>query len=89
VGEIRGRRWASHPQGLSGQVRKARNGHPREGGDPVSSNRFAAFGLHGQAIFIDPSRKLVVVHTAVWAEGDDRAERGAQFRFFEDVLKVL
>jgi len=51
--------------------------------------RFAALGLHGQAIFIDPSRKLVVVHTAVWADGDDRAERGAQFRFFEDLLKVL
>jgi len=62
---------------------------PRAGGDPVLSDRFAALGVHGQAIFIDPSRKLVVVHTAVWADGDDRAERGAQFRFFEDVLKVL
>jgi len=51
--------------------------------------RFAALGLHGQAIYVDPVRKLVVVHTAVWAEGDDRAERGAQFRFFEEVLKVL
>ena len=45
--------------------------------------------VHGQAIFVDPTRKLVVVHTAVWADGNDRAERGAQFRFFEDVLKVL
>src|SRR6185503_16580488 len=51
--------------------------------------RFAALGLHGQAIYVDPVRKLVVVHTAVWAEGDDRAERGAQFRFLEEVLKVL
>ena len=59
---------------------------PRAGGDPV---RFAAFGIHGQAIFIDPAHKLVVVHTAVWADGNDRAARGAQFRFFEDVLKVL
>jgi CubicO group peptidase (beta-lactamase class C family) len=64
-----------------------RTGRPRAGGDPAS--RFAALGVHGQAIFIDPSLKLVVVHTAVWADGNDRAERGAQFRFFEDVLKVL
>jgi CubicO group peptidase (beta-lactamase class C family) len=51
--------------------------------------RFAALGLHGQAIYVDPVRKLVVVHTAVWADGNDRTARGAQFRFFEDVLKVL
>lgn len=44
--------------------------------------RFAALGLHGQAIFVDAASKLVVVHTAVWADGDDRAERGAQFRLF-------
>jgi CubicO group peptidase (beta-lactamase class C family) len=51
--------------------------------------RFAALGVHGQAIYVHPVRKIVVVHTAVWADGNDRAERGAQFRFFEDVLKVL
>ena len=47
--------------------------------------RFAALGLHGQAIFVDPASKLVVVHTAVWADGNDRAERGAQFRLFEAI----
>ena len=41
--------------------------------------RFAALGVHGQAIYVDPVRKLVVVHTAAWADGDDRAARGAQF----------
>ncbi len=59
--------------------------HPRGGGDPW----FAALGVHGQAIFIDPIRKLVVVHTAAWADGDDRAARGAQFRLFESILKTL
>jgi len=34
-------------------------------------------------------RKLVVVHTAAWADGDDRAARGAQFRLFESILKTL
>jgi CubicO group peptidase (beta-lactamase class C family) len=57
------------------------------GGDPV--NRFAAFGLHGQAIFVDAARKLVVVHTAAWADGNDRAARGAQFKLFAEILAKL
>ena len=50
--------------------------------------RFAALGVHGQAIYVDPVRKLVVVHTAVWADGNDRAARGAQFRLFESILRT-
>jgi CubicO group peptidase (beta-lactamase class C family) len=61
-------------------------GHPREGGDLF---RFAALGVHGQAIFIDPARKLVVVHTAVWNDGRDRAERGAQFKLLEAIYAKL
>lgn len=63
--------------------------HPRAGGDPVFDGRFAALGYHGQAIFIDPARKLVVVHTAVWADSDDRAERGAQFKLLEAIYAKL
>ena len=48
--------------------------------------RFAALGIHGQAIFVDPVSKLVVVHTAVWADPQDRAERGAQFRLWQNLL---
>ena len=63
---------------------------PRAGGDPISSDGFfAALGLHGQAIFIDATRKLVVVHTAVWADGDDRAARGEQFRLWASLLAKL
>jgi hypothetical protein len=29
---------------------------------------FALLGLHGQAIFVDPSSRLVMVHTAVRKE---------------------
>lgn len=32
---------------------------------PGSQRRFALQGIHGQAIFVDPELKLVVVHTAV------------------------
>jgi CubicO group peptidase (beta-lactamase class C family) len=33
---------------------------------PGPRRQFAAMGLHGQAIFVDPDTKLVLVHTAVW-----------------------
>ena len=62
----------------------ARDGRPRAGGDP-----FAAFGVHGQAIFVDPALKLVVVHTAVWADPNDRAERGAQFKLWQHLIEKL
>ena len=51
-------------------------------------NRFAALGLHGQAIFVDPYTKLVVVHTAVHRASDTRS-RSAQFRFFYRTLEAL
>ena len=57
--------------------------------EPPHLPRFAALGLHGQAIFVDPARKLVVVHTAVWADSHDRAARGAQFKLFESIVSKL
>jgi CubicO group peptidase (beta-lactamase class C family) len=49
--------------------------------------RYAAFGVRGQAIFVDAGTKLVVVHTAVWADGSDRAERRAQFELWHTLLE--
>jgi CubicO group peptidase (beta-lactamase class C family) len=51
--------------------------------------RFAALGFRGQAIMIDPVTRLVVVHTAAWSDGRDRAARGAQFRLFETLHSKL
>ena len=62
---------------------------PREGRKPSESRFFAAFGLRGQAIFVDPLTKLVVVHTAVWADGSDQTERGAQFELWFRLLGML
>jgi CubicO group peptidase (beta-lactamase class C family) len=60
---------------------------PREGRKPSESRFFAAFGLRGQAIFVDPLTKLVVVHTAVWAgDGNEQKERGAQFELWFKLL---
>jgi CubicO group peptidase (beta-lactamase class C family) len=51
--------------------------------------RFAALGVRGQAIYIDPDSKIVVVHTAVWAENRDTAARSAQFQLWGRILKTL
>ena len=51
--------------------------------------RFAALGVRGQAIFVDPASKLVVVHTAVWTDSRDTAARGEQFRLWARLLNTL
>jgi CubicO group peptidase (beta-lactamase class C family) len=50
---------------------------------------FAAFGLRGQAIFVDGASKLVVVHTAVWPDGRDQDERRAQFELWFTLLAKI
>ena len=57
--------------------------------EPPHFPRFAALGIRGQAIFVDPARKIVVVHTAVWADARDRTGRRAQFKLFEEILTKL
>jgi CubicO group peptidase (beta-lactamase class C family) len=52
------------------------------------NGRFAALGLRGQAIFVDPQSKLVVVHTAVYRIPDVES-RGRQFRFFYGAMAAL
>jgi len=75
---------ATANNGYGYQTWITRTRHPREGGD-----RFAALGIHGQAIFIDPVSKLVVVHTAAWSDPTDRSERGAQFKLLQAIFAKL
>ena len=35
---------------------------------------FALIGVHGQAIYVDPASRLVMVHTAVREQADDPNE---------------
>jgi CubicO group peptidase (beta-lactamase class C family) len=60
---------------------------PRESGDPVF--QFAALGARGQAIYVDPARKIVVVHTAVTEYMRDRDARREQFALWSNVLAKL
>jgi len=52
---------------------------------PGSHRRFALQGIHGQAIFVDPALKLVVVHTAVGKDASGDAS-GAHFGVERDAL---
>jgi CubicO group peptidase (beta-lactamase class C family) len=51
--------------------------------------RFAALGARGQAIYVDPERKIVVVHTAVTEYMRDREARREQFELWKSVLAKL
>jgi CubicO group peptidase (beta-lactamase class C family) len=42
---------------------------------PGPGHQFALLGVRGQAIFVDPASKLVLVQTAVWKSAGDRAAR--------------
>jgi CubicO group peptidase (beta-lactamase class C family) len=54
-----------------------------------SKRYFAMFGARGQAVFIDPETKTVVVHTAVHASPRDLTARAEQFSLFYGVLNSL
>lgn len=95
-GELNGRRiipaeWvraATHPEAphLRVGVATRRNGYGYQTWLIDNDGRFAALGLRGQAIFVDPKSKLVIVHTAVHHVNDLEA-RGRQFRLFYATLK--
>ena len=61
-------------------------GDPRGGGD---KRYFALLGVRGQAIFVDPATKTVVVHTAVHATQRDTDSRAEQFSLFYGVLNWM
>jgi CubicO group peptidase (beta-lactamase class C family) len=56
--------------------------------DP-SRRYFAMLGVRGQAVFVDPETKTVVVHTAVHASPRDLDARSEQFSLFYGVLNSL
>ena len=51
---------------------------------------YAARGIFGQGIFIDPKRKIVIVSNANWANGArDPAASGAREAFYLAVQKAI
>ena len=59
-------------------------------GGPTTTARFAARGIFGQGIFIDPKRKLVIASNADWAGGaTDRVASDAREAFYRAVQKAI
>ena len=55
-----------------------------------SDGAFAARGIFGQGIFIDPKRKLVIASNADWAGGaTDRVATEAREAFYRAVQKAI
>ena len=54
-----------------------------------SEPRFAALGVRGQAVMVDPKLKLVVVHTAVHAQMRDSEARAKQFALWDHLVNKL
>ena len=54
-----------------------------------SERYFALLGARGQAVFVDPGTKVVVVHTAVYKDLQDVGARGDQFALFYGVIAAL
>jgi CubicO group peptidase (beta-lactamase class C family) len=54
-----------------------------------NEGKFALLGVRGQAVFVDPKSKVVVVITAVHASPRDFAPRGEQFGYFYGAVRSL
>lgn len=53
---------------------------------PGRCHQFALLGVRGQAIFVDPASRLVLVQTAVWESAGDRAARAELLSLWQGVL---
>ncbi len=52
---------------------------------PQADGSFAALGIFGQSIFIDPQRSLVIVTVGNWPEATGSAHTAARFTFWRQV----
>jgi len=82
---------ASTPSGphLRVGIATRNNGYGYQTWITDEKGRFAALGARGQAIYVDPERKIVVVHTAVTEYMRDRDARREQFELWKNVLAKL
>jgi CubicO group peptidase (beta-lactamase class C family) len=54
-----------------------------------NGNSFEAFGIHGQMVYIDPSRKLVVAINSAWPEADSNERHFAVENFIRSITAEL
>ena len=54
-----------------------------------NSHSFEALGIHGQKIYIDPSRKLVIAINSAWPEADSNERHFATATFIKSITDEL
>lgn len=54
-----------------------------------NAHSFEALGIHGQMIYIDPSRKLVIAVNSAWPEADSTERHFATLRFIQSITEAL
>ena len=84
-------RAATHPDShhlRAGQA-TAYNGYGYQTWLVNNDGRFALLGVRGQAVFVDPKTKVVIVHTSAFAQSRDPQPRTRQYEFFARVNKTL
>ena len=55
----------------------------------LDGGAFAGFGIHGQTLYIDPSRKLVVVINSAWPVATSPERSATRTRFLESLTDAL
>ena len=54
-----------------------------------NSHSFEALGIHGQMIYIDPSRKLVIAVNSAWPEADSNERHFAVTNFIKSITEEI
>ena len=80
--------WPRPPPSASASA--GRGAATATSGGPTTDGTFAARGIFGQGIFIDPKRKVVIVSNANWGGGaTDRVASEAREAFYRTVQKAI
>jgi len=92
-GELGGERIVPDDWFAQAVVKQAETGDPGEGYGfqwwTQDDGIFAAYGIFGQTIRVDPERKLVIVLLSAWPEATGRAHSAARRAFIRQVVEAV
>lgn len=92
-GVLGGERIVPHDWFAQAVVKQAETGDPGEGYGfqwwTQDDGVFAAYGIFGQTIRVDPRRKLVIVLLSAWPQAVGRGHRSARHAFIEQVVAAV
>lgn len=92
-GELGGQRIVPDDWFAQAVVKQAETGEPGEGYGfqwwTQDDGVFAAYGIFGQTIRVDPERKLVIVILSAWPDATGRAHSAARRAFIRQVVAAV